>query len=425
MSGAGAGAGAHAGAGARAEAAARVAAIAQALAIGAATAEIKAMAEQLVELGLVEDAREGMAYCPYGHAFDRTLTGCPRCGSEPGDAPDSNELRADDSEILGDEDAPAGEETVEPGGEEAAELDMSERVEHLLAEEGINASPDLIDVVTIVAEGELAAQQGALERVKREHGLSEDTLAAVQRALDRLRSTSTAGAHEKTLPGVASAGASAEISIWRDGDELRFSVADHMRHLLPTGRGGTVSIGSVRMSAAKALERARQRRDRLLGLASALAEERRAFFVEPDSGKAEAMLETPLTRKEVARRIRLDEATLSRWCDYPGRRMKRRKGSDPSTERELSTGTGVEVETPHGTYYLAEFFYAPSRLIGGEGLTQESAEELIFRHLDEARTRGETSEDTLKRLAEQEGIEIAPRTLRRYRQRMESVRSGN
>lgn len=419
MNGAGAGAGAHVGANAKTLAAAQAAAIAQALAIGAATAEIRAMAEQLVELGLAEDEREGVAYCPNHHAFDRALTACPRCGSDPGNAPDSNELRSDDSEMSRDEDAPAGEEASDLVGEEADEADMAERVEHLLAEEGLGAHSDLIDAVTLIAEGGLGEQQGGLEQLKRERVLADETLAAIQRALDRLRPTAVAS----MTPRGVSTGSSAEISIWRDGEDLCYSVADHTRRLVLTGRGGKVFLGSVKMSAAKALERASKRRDHLLKLAAALTEQRQGFFIEIDSDKAEALLETPLTRKEIAQQMGLDEATLSRWCDYPGRLMKRRKGSDLSAKREISTGTGVEVHTPHGTRYLAEFFYAPSRLDGAEGLTQQSAEELIFGYLDEGRMVGETDENILKRLVEQEGVEIAPRTLRRYVQMRESARN--
>ena len=416
MNGAGAGAGAQAGADANALAAA----IAQALVIGAATAEIKAMAEQLVELGLVEDEREGMAYCPNHHTFDRALAACPRCGSDPGDAPDTNELRSDDSEILRDEDAPSGEVSADLVVDEADEVDMAERVEHLLAEEGLGANTDLIDAVTLIAEGAHAAHQGALEQLKQEQGLAHETLASIQRALDRLRSATVVSTPQST----ASSGASAEISIWREGDDLRYSVADHTCHFVPTRRRDKVSLGSVKMSAAKALERSRKRRDHLLKLAAALAEQRRGFFVENDSDKAEALLEAPLTRKEIAQQIGLDEATLSRWCDYPGRLMKRRKGSDRSAQRKISTGTGVEVDTPHGMLYLADFFYAPSRLEGGDGLTQESADDLIFMYLDEGRALGDSDEAILQRLLGQEDIEIAPRTLRRYRQRLESARKG-
>jgi hypothetical protein len=416
MSGAGAGAGGFANASSVAQAAARVAAAAAANAIGSSMAEVQAAVQDMIDQGLIQNEAEDLAYCPKGHAFDRALENCPKCGAEPDDPPSSDELLAADDEILRDEDRSVSDQEDDTYLEEAYEPGFLEQLEVALIESGCPQPLELALELAEMCGGELPVDDSVLKQLEEAHGWGKQELARIEHALLSLCRA------ENQVPAqdAGSTQSSADIRIWREGQDLRWDVIDNLQGLVQTCRSGSVVLGGTRFTHERVRKLLSERRDRLFALAKALINNRKAFFDEPDPAKAAKILRVnPLTQKEICEETGIPPTALSRWCDYRGRQKKRSKRMLTELP-ETSMRIGVEVDTPHGMLPLAEFFSAPTRLKGARGRSQEASQEDVEQVLAETKDQGLDTAEIIEMVRVQHGIELEERTVRKYLKKIKS-----
>ena len=409
----GAGAGVGAGAGSIAQAAARAAAAAAGAAIGSAAAEVRAAIDVMVDEGLLRHADDDLAYCPRNHSFDARRGRCPKCASEPDDPPSTDAILSADDELLRSEDRQVLDGEDDRWAVAADEPGFLEQLELALSEAGCSHAQGIAtEVASLWKPGE-EADLVPLRTLAQTRGWSEATLVSIEAAF---RALARAEAPNPTSP--ANSSPSADIRIWRAKSGLRWQVVDHLAGFFSTGRSGIVRLGDVRYSVQRAAELLRERGERLEALARELTRARCAFFDERDPVKAMAVLgKQPLTQKEVCDATGIPPTAMSRWCDYKGRSRRKTQGRTGGQTRDASMRTGVEIETPHGVFPLAAFFSAPARAKGGRGRTQELFEEDVEQVIAKAVDEGLDRSELVTLLQTQYGIDLAERTVRKYRKK--------
>lgn len=130
----------------------------------------------------------------------------------------------------------------------------------------------------------------------------------------------------------------------------------------------------------------KKRNETLLKTAYAIAEAQRDFFVAgPKALK-------PLTLKEIAEKIGVHEATVSRVAN------------------------GKYVQTDWGTFEMRRFFTNAINQEKGENISKEAAKAEISQIIQELETRGEKISDRIiSEILARRGIKIARRTVAKYR----------
>lgn len=404
MSGATVGGGATAGAAVSAvsKLAAQAAAVAMAKVMGSCTADVQAAIMDMIDLGYIQHKDEGLAFCPNGHAFDCLRGACPTCGAEPGDPPSTNELLSPDDEILRDEDRASSDEEDDQWPILADEPGLLERIQRALIECGCEKWQEVALKVAPFWRKGGATDSAAVLQLVTDNGWPPGTAQYIESAFGLIAQEDAEKTHR-----TADFQPSTEIRIWREGEHLRWEVTDHLAGFTATGRSGEVTLGGVQFRNHEgAVKKIRDRAVDMKAVAEELAKRRKDFFLEPDPVKAKRILVTvPLTQKEVCSAIAIPEPVLSNWCDYRGRNT--RTGG-------LSTRMGVEVDTPHGIIPLAAFFSKPARVKGGEGLSEDAVKEKVKSDLVEHKKQGLKSADIAKEILDVYGIDLSPRTVRKY-----------
>jgi hypothetical protein len=381
--------------------------------MGSNTAEAQAAVDDMIDLGYVQDANEGLAYCPNGHSFECSRGACPRCGSEPGEPPSTNELVSVDDEISRSEERTSSEEDADSESLLADESSVLEQIESALNDCGC---PDAQDVAMKLAplwhKGSPLDSEG-LQQLAATQEWSLDMVRCIELAFERL-----AREQKKTTLRRPDSQSTSAIRIWRDGKELRWAILNPLEGLAPTGRSGSVTLGRVVFSdSARAMKQVAERGSQLEALARILTVRRKDFFDAKDPTEAKLTLKKPLTQKEICDEIHISQSTMSYWCDYKGRKKRQTKTGKLNTPLTMSTRVGIEVETPHGVLPLAKFITKPSRLKGGENRSQEEVEETLEDVLGDLENQGLNSDEIIQAVLEEYGYDLAKRTMRNYRRR--------
>ena len=408
------GAGVGVGATVHASVAARVAAAAAGIAIGTSAVEVQAVVADMLDLGLLKDINEDLAYCPAGHAFEGRLGCCPVCGSNPGEPPSMSDFLSQDDEIYRDEERTASEQEYELELIATDEPSFLEKLELALIRSGC---PDFESVALAIIPifDELTADASALRKLAGKVGWSPTTVKCIERAFALIAQIKT-----KSLKRPIVSRSPADVRIWRDGEHFRWKIVDHLAEYATTGRSGPVNLGGIRFTShTRAVQLLQERVQRLETLVRVLITRREGFFKAKDPMAAHKVLdEQPLTQKEVCELTGIPPAALSRWCDYKGRKTRTSKKSAGESKGEKSRRTGVEVDTPHGILPLTAFFSVPSRLRGGQNRTQEDVQENIELLLTEVDSQGLQSDAFIQMVREEHGIELAARTVRKIRKKI-------
>lgn len=421
MNGAGLGSGAVARTSALSSAAARAGAAAAALALGGSGAEVQGAVQDMLDQGLVRRDTEHLAYCPAGHAFDCALAICPRCGAEPGSAPSSDDLVSADDEILREEDRSVSDPPDQSALDEADRPGFLERLEFALIEAGCARPLELATELAGLWRGELPGDTWALDLPVGERVWTEEDVARIGCARDSLSRAEASVLGQ----GRGSKESAADIRIWREGLYLRWEIVDHLQGLAPTARDGFVRLGGIRLTRDRANKLIEERKERLEALVKALVAKRKAFFDEKDSVIAMNILrDQPLTQKEVCAETGIPPTALSRWCDYKGRQTRSSKKVS-GRAGGISLRTGIELNTPHGVLSLAEFFSAPARAKGTRGRSQEAVEREVDQVLAESKEQGLDTDEIIKKVLDDHGIDLAGRTVRKYRKNRERPEPPN
>lgn len=137
------------------------------------------------------------------------------------------------------------------------------------------------------------------------------------------------------------------------------------------------------------IEALRQRRDTMLRTMRAILKLQRDFFLEGD----EALLH-PMILEDVANLTGLDISTVSRVCN------------------------SKYVLTPYGTYPLRWFFSQKSIQRDGEALSGRQVQVTLRKLIEEEDKSHPLSDEQLTTLMQQQGFQIARRTVAKYREAM-------
>jgi len=119
-----------------------------------------------------------------------------------------------------------------------------------------------------------------------------------------------------------------------------------------------------------------------------IVEKQRAFF---DHGVLHLK---PLTLQDVAREIDMHESTVSRVT------------------------SGKYVQTPRGVFELKFFFSSGLGTSEGEDISSKAAKEKIARLIEDEDRRHPLSDQKIADLLQAEGVDIARRTVAKYREAM-------
>lgn len=170
----------------------------------------------------------------------------------------------------------------------------------------------------------------------------------------------------------------------------RLHINDFYRNMLSTQDGmhkETRDYISAKLSGAmwlfKSLE---QRRQTILSVTTAIVEFQRGFFEEGIRSLK------PLTLRQIADKVGLHESTVSRAT------------------------TGKYAQTPRGVFELKYFFNSGVQTSTGEGASAESIKAAIRQLISEENPQKPLSDQKLTDLLQERGIEIARRTVAKYRE---------
>ncbi|ASS76503.1 RNA polymerase sigma-54 factor [Tumebacillus algifaecis] len=129
-----------------------------------------------------------------------------------------------------------------------------------------------------------------------------------------------------------------------------------------------------------------QRRQTIYNVTTAIVELQRAFFEQGVRALK------PLTLRQVAEKIGMHESTVSRAT------------------------TGKYVQTPRGVFELKYFFTSGVQTTSGESASAESIKSEIKQLVEAENPRKPLSDQKLTELLQEKGIEIARRTVAKYRE---------
>jgi RNA polymerase sigma-54 factor len=226
------------------------------------------------------------------------------------------------------------------------------------------------------------------------------SIQAVQDAVDRIATLNPS-------PGGEVAGDDAryvypDLVVERVGDDYVVSLNDrnvprlrinraYERVLLSQSSGDDKTRSFVKSklkSARWIVQTIEQRRRTMVKVMSKIVEKQRAFF---DHGVLHLK---PLTLQDVAREIEMHESTVSRVT------------------------SGKYVQTPRGVFELKFFFSSGLGTVEGEDISSKAAKEKISRLIDKEEKRRPLSDQKIADLLKVEGVDIARRTVAKYREQM-------
>lgn len=189
-----------------------------------------------------------------------------------------------------------------------------------------------------------------------------------------------------------------DLAMWLEDGEIKVRLNDDTIPKLGINRlytelASRASRGEAEKFAREKVENARffidsikRRNATLLKTAYAIADAQKAFFV----GGPQAL--KPLTLKEIAQKIEVHEATVSRVVN------------------------GKYVQTDWGTFELRRFFTNAVNHNNSENISKEAAKAEISKIIDELTSRGEKISDRIiAEILARRGIKIARRTVAKYR----------
>ncbi len=175
-----------------------------------------------------------------------------------------------------------------------------------------------------------------------------------------------------------------------DDDGPRITIASEYQEMMARNggaKGADRQFLREKMESAKWLIRnIEQRRQTILRIAKAIVEVQREFF---DKGP-EAL--KPLTLQEIADRVGVHEATVSR------------------------TTRGKFMQTPQGFFEMKYFFSPGLRSDNGEAQSSKSVQSLIKKIVDEEDKHKPLSDQKIAETLKKQGINIARRTVTKYRE---------
>lgn len=291
--------------------------------------ELAAVVQMLQDKGLLRPEAEEWATCGNGHAYERSLPCCPRCGDDNGMV--SVSLNSPDAEIDRDEDRPVSCVDMDDEQVPRAEAGLAEQIEAFLIAAGLPNAGAVAESVSALWSAEVPPTAELLTEVLAEVlgvGLAESH-ALAERLLQRLRP-----------PRKSVASPTADLHIFHDADwkKLRCEAINPLEGLVKTGKSdGSISVDGVDVSAKRLLRwLGPERLQTLEAVGAMLIHERVDFFKATNRHQANLVLvNSPLTQKHVAETVGISRTMLNRWC--------RREG-------------GVQVRTVHGAVPLGAFF---------------------------------------------------------------------
>ena len=224
------------------------------------------------------------------------------------------------------------------------------------------------------------------------------SLPELDRLLEKLRSL-------HPYPGTALAPSGAvfvapEVEIVRDGDaytvkpsgrQVRLRIPERYWKMLEDPSLSAADRAYIRdkIAAARELMRALEMRETTIRrIAAVIADEQRDFF---DKGVA---FLRPMTMRHVAEKLDLHETTVSRAI------------------------AGKYLQTPRGFFEFRYFFSSGFQAADGTAVSSRSVQEAIRHLIDGEDARKPLSDEKLSRLLRQEGLDVARRTVAKYREEM-------
>ena len=224
------------------------------------------------------------------------------------------------------------------------------------------------------------------------------SLPELERLLEKLRSL-------HPYPGTALAPSGAvfvapELEIVREGDgyavkpsgrQMRLRIPERYWKMLEDPALSAADRAYIRdkIAAARELIRALEMRESTIRrIAAVIADEQRDFF---DKGVA---FLRPMTMRHVAEKLGLHETTVSRAI------------------------AGKYLQTPRGFFEFRYFFSGGFHAADGTAVSSRSVQDVIRRLIDGEDARKPLSDEKISRLLRREGLEVARRTVAKYREEM-------
>jgi transcriptional regulator with XRE-family HTH domain len=402
----GAGASVIAGVNIKAQAAVRVGAIIKNVVISQSRAEIRDRLQGFIDQGKIKEDPGPVVCSECNRAFSSEDESCPYCGAVRGEKIQKEDL--DDPEEDYNSELPVNRAGTEDTLEELpVNQDIAEEFEERLLELGFT-------------EGEAERGGELLARVYEENlprTISEyqqfieinlEDLSLKEKLQSRevgeciLKMSEELKNEERKVPF------NCDIVIDKKPNEpWSVFVEDTFGNLEIRDRNEKIPFGKKDapyfMSFEKYVTLIQDRAKSLEALGWELLRNRMEFFKAATPEEAERVLkEKPLTQSSIAEKIGISESTLSRWC---------------------SQGSAL-VLTPHGPYELKTFFSRKAGTSKRKNLTTLAMQEVIKILIESLGLKNGEGEQQILEMLKEQGIEMAPRTLRLYLKQIRKAGSG-
>jgi hypothetical protein len=356
--------------------------------------ELAAVVQMLQDKGLLRPEEEEWATCGNGHAYERSLPSCPRCGDDNGTL--SISLDSPDAEIDRDEDRPASCGDTDDEVMPRAEAGLVEQIEALLVAAGLPNAGAVAETISVLWAAEVLPTVELLTAVLAEvlPAEREEARFLAECLLHKLRPLSK-----------PTASPTADLSIFHDADwgTLRCEAINPLDGLVKTGkRDGSITVDGVHASANRVLRwLGPERLKTLEAVGAVLIDERGDFFNASNRREANLVLvSSPLTQKHVAERVGVSRSMLNRWC----------RPTD-----------GIQVRTVHGVVPLGAFFSLDAQTDMDATRTRPAVIEALaaeFRAHPELENMGWVN---VKVLLSEWNLEMSDRTWRGYKKEVHAI----
>jgi RNA polymerase sigma-54 factor len=177
-----------------------------------------------------------------------------------------------------------------------------------------------------------------------------------------------------------------------DRNVPRLRISSAYEHVLKDGgakNGETREYVVSKLNSARWLiQTIEQRRKTMVKVMRAIVEEQREFF---DSGILHLK---PLTLQDIASKIGMHESTVSRVT------------------------SGKYVQTPRGVFELKYFFSSGLNTQGGDDISAKSAKAIIAKLIEGEDKKDPLSDQKLMEMLQSQGLDIARRTVAKYREQL-------
>ena len=174
----------------------------------------------------------------------------------------------------------------------------------------------------------------------------------------------------------------------------KLRINDLYAQALRGNRGGNAPLSSRLQEARWFVRNVQQRFDTILRVSKAIVERQKAFF----SHGAIAM--KPLVLREIADELGLHESTISRVT------------------------TAKYMSTPQGTFELKHFFGSSLNTDAGGNASSTAVRALIQQFVSAEDTKKPLSDNQLSAMLEEQGIQVARRTVAKYREALKIAPAG-